>query len=107
MSVYIRTFLGYWITVIIGRYIGSLLGYRPFFREYTTDWELAQAKAKHTWFHRRNLETSYQQAKTWDELERVSVWSDDSAAGMGAYLEKLDHMKILDGVSVNGIHTTD
>ena len=36
-SVYLRTFIGYWLTVIIGRYIGSLLGYYPFFREYTTD----------------------------------------------------------------------
>ena len=89
------------MTVLIGRYIGSLLGYRPFFREYTSDWELAQAKAKHTWFHRRNIETSYQQAKSWDELQRVSVWSDESAASMGGNFEKVECKQI--SMGTNGV----
>ena len=105
MSASIRTFLGYWVTVIIGRYIASLLGYRPFFREYTTDWELAQAKMKHTWFHRRNIETSYQQAKTWDELGRMRVWSDENAASMGGHLEEKGSRKLLNGM--NGVHKAD
>ena len=78
------------MTVLIGRYIGSLLGYRPFFREYTSDWKLAQAKAKHTWFHGRNVETSYQQARSWDELHQMSVWSDEKAASMGGISETKD-----------------
>ena len=102
VSVYIRTFLGYWLTVIIGRYIGSLMGYRPFFREYTTDWELAQAKTGHTWFHRRNIETSYRHAKSWDELQRVHAWSDSNAANMGYNFESAEQSERLNGV--NGFH---
>ncbi|KAF3095459.1 hypothetical protein TWF569_011640 [Orbilia oligospora] len=36
-----RHFFGYWLTVILGYYIGSLLGYQPFFPEWTTDWDAA------------------------------------------------------------------
>lgn len=93
------------MTILVGRYIGSLLGYRPFFREYTTDWELAQAKADHTWFHRRHIETSYLHAKSWDELERVSVWSDEKAASMGSNSEKTSSKKIMN--HVNGISKVD
>lgn len=93
------------MTILVGRYIGSLLGYRPFFREYTTDWELAQAKASHTWFHRRHTETSYLHAKSWHELERVSVWSDEKAASMHSNFGKADSKEILDDVS--GISKVD
>ena len=36
-----RTFFGYWLGVIIGRWIGGLLGYAPFYPEWTTDWDAA------------------------------------------------------------------
>lgn len=82
-SVAIRTFLGFWVTVIIGRYIGGLLGYQPFYREYTTDWELAVAKMQGTWFYRRNVQTAYRAATSWKELREMVPYSDEGAANMG------------------------
>jgi hypothetical protein len=62
-----RRFIGYWGSVILGRWIGGLLGYKPFFREYTTDWDYAVAKMKGSWFQRHLVEESYTKAKSWDE----------------------------------------
>jgi hypothetical protein len=44
-----------------------LLGYKPFFKEYTTDWDYAVAKMKGSWFQRHLVEDSYSKAKTWEE----------------------------------------
>lgn len=82
-SVRIRTFLGYWLTVMVGRYIGGLLGYTPFYREYTTDWKFAQAKMSGTWFYRRNLQFAYKAATSWTDLEQMESWTDQRAAAMG------------------------
>ncbi|KAH9906350.1 hypothetical protein F4778DRAFT_769447 [Xylariomycetidae sp. FL2044] len=82
-SVRIRTFLGFWLTVIVGRYIGGLLGYQPFYREYTTDWELAVAKMKSTWFYGHNVHTAYRAATPWEKLQEIEPWSDEGAATMG------------------------
>jgi hypothetical protein len=82
-SVYIRTVLGWWLTVIVGRYIGGLLGYTPFYREYTTEWEFAQAKMAHTWFYRKNMQYSYKLSGGWAaDKVRKRVWSDEGAATM-------------------------
>jgi hypothetical protein len=81
-SLWIRTFLGYWITIIVGRWIGGLLGYQPFFRECTTDWEFANAKMRHTWFYRKNLEVAYRYRTAWAELEKLDAWSNESASHM-------------------------
>lgn len=62
-----RRFIGYWGSVILGRWIGGLLGYKPFFREYTTDWDFAVAKMKGSWFQRHLAEDSYAKAKSWKE----------------------------------------
>lgn len=94
-SVAIRTFLGFWVTVIIGRYIGGLLGYQPFYREYTTDWELAVAKMQGTWFYRRNVQTAYRAATSWKELREMVPYSDEGAANMG-----LADAKVGDGTAV-------
>ncbi|KAJ6779468.1 hypothetical protein PWT90_00774 [Aphanocladium album] len=88
-SVAIRTFLGFWITVIIGRYIGGLMGYQPFYKEYTTDWELAVAKMQGTWFYRRNVQTAYRAATSWEELQNMTPMSDEGAANMGLVNGKL------------------
>ncbi|KAH7325628.1 hypothetical protein B0I35DRAFT_448772 [Stachybotrys elegans] len=86
-SVRIRTFFGYWATVIVGRYIGGLLGYQPFYREYTTDWEFAVAKMQGTWFYRKNVEMAYRAASSWEKVQAMKPWSDEGAANMGC--EKL------------------
>lgn len=62
-----RRFIGYWGSVVLGRWIGGLLGYKPFFKEYTTDWDYAVAKMKGSWFQRHLVEESYSKAKTWEE----------------------------------------
>ena len=48
---------GQWISimlgVVIGRWIGGLLGYQPFYRKWTSDWELACQKMEASPFQRR------------------------------------------------------
>ncbi|KAJ5658155.1 uncharacterized protein N7484_001804 [Penicillium longicatenatum] len=82
-SVWIRTFLGYWITILVGRWVGGLLGYQPYYREYTTDWELAVAKMSQTWFYRKNVHTAYRAASSWAKLQQMTPFSDNGAAQMG------------------------
>ncbi|RYP60256.1 hypothetical protein DL769_008190 [Monosporascus sp. CRB-8-3] len=41
------------IGVVIGRWIGGLLGYQPFYRKWTTDWDLACRKMETSMFQRR------------------------------------------------------
>lgn len=60
-----RQFVGYWTCVIIGRWIGGLLGYKPFFKEYTTDWDFAVAKMKGSWSQRHLVEESYTKEQSW------------------------------------------
>lgn len=43
------------------------MGYKPFFKEYTTDWDYAVAKMKGSWFQRHLVHASYKDAKSWDE----------------------------------------
>ncbi|KAF2795102.1 hypothetical protein K505DRAFT_407138 [Melanomma pulvis-pyrius CBS 109.77] len=68
-----RRFFGYWACVIIGRWIGGLLGYKPFFKEYTTDWDFAVAKMKGNFWTRRNVQDSYVAKKPWDEQVKLSA----------------------------------
>ncbi|KAK3984532.1 hypothetical protein QBC44DRAFT_336836 [Cladorrhinum sp. PSN332] len=47
--------------VVVGRWIGSgLLGYQPFFKKWTTDWELACQKMETSIFQRRFADRSKQ-----------------------------------------------
>ena len=39
--------------VVLGRWIGSLLGYQPFYKEWTTDWDLACEKMETCFLQRR------------------------------------------------------
>ena len=39
--------------IIIGRWIGGLLGYAPFYPEWTTDWQWACDTMEKSWVHRR------------------------------------------------------
>ncbi|TGJ87168.1 hypothetical protein E0Z10_g1587 [Xylaria hypoxylon] len=39
--------------IVVGRWIGGLLGYQPFLGEWTTDWDLACRKMEMTIFHKR------------------------------------------------------
>ena len=64
--------MGYWTCVTLGRWIGGLLGYKPFFKEYTTDWDYAVAKMKGSFFQRHLVEDSFLAAKTWPEQMKLS-----------------------------------
>ncbi|KAI1656396.1 hypothetical protein F4813DRAFT_364230 [Daldinia decipiens] len=39
--------------IVIGRWLGGLLGYQPFYREWSTDWQLACDKMESSIFQRR------------------------------------------------------
>ncbi|TVY16166.1 putative oxidoreductase yanE [Lachnellula arida] len=44
--------------VVVGRWIGGMLGYQPFYRHLTTDWELACQKMEMSIFQRRFADRS-------------------------------------------------
>ncbi|KAI4284351.1 MAG: hypothetical protein L6R38_001457, partial [Xanthoria sp. 2 TBL-2021] len=39
--------------IVVGRWIGGLLGYQPFYKQWTSDWDLACRKMETSWFQRR------------------------------------------------------
>ncbi|KAI0886386.1 uncharacterized protein GGS22DRAFT_128161 [Annulohypoxylon maeteangense] len=41
------------IGIVVGRWLGGLLGYQPFYREWSTDWQLACDKMESSIFQRR------------------------------------------------------
>ena len=49
-----------------------MLGYKPFFKEYTTDWAYAVAKMKGSFFQRHLVEDSFAAAKSWPEQVKLS-----------------------------------
>lgn len=57
---------------MLGRWIGGLLGYRPFFKEYTTDWGYAVAKMRGSFFQRHLVEDSWATAKSWPAQVQLS-----------------------------------
>jgi hypothetical protein len=59
-----------------------MLGYKPFFKEYTTDWEYATKKMETSFFTKPLLAKSPFYAMSWDQLsERARAW----ANGGGTY----------------------
>ncbi|KAI9839440.1 MAG: hypothetical protein M1819_002065 [Sarea resinae] len=64
-----RRTIGILMGVVIGRWIGGLLGYRPFHKEYTTDWDYAVAKMRSSVCQRHLADSSYSLAKPWTEME--------------------------------------
>lgn len=67
-----RRTLGYWTCVILGRWIGGMLGYKPFFKEYTTDWNYAVAKMRGSFFQKHLVEESFRQERSWSEQHKLS-----------------------------------
>jgi hypothetical protein len=49
-----------------------MLGYKPFFKEYTTDWDFAVAKMKGNFWTRRLVHNSYSSKLPWDEQVKLS-----------------------------------
>ncbi|MCJ1266046.1 hypothetical protein MMC22_005928 [Lobaria immixta] len=67
-----RRAVGYWACVILGRWVGGMLGYKPFFKEYTTDWNYAVAKMRGSFFQKHLVEESFHQVKPWPEQHKLS-----------------------------------
>ncbi|KAF2014437.1 hypothetical protein BU24DRAFT_481897 [Aaosphaeria arxii CBS 175.79] len=40
-------------SIVVGRWVGGLLGYQPFYREWSVDWESACARMRQSMFQRR------------------------------------------------------
>lgn len=52
--------------------MGGMLGYKPFFKEYTTDWDYAVAKMRGSFFQRHLVEKSFSWGKSWPEQVKLS-----------------------------------
>ncbi|KAJ5758749.1 hypothetical protein N7520_005905 [Penicillium odoratum] len=69
----VRKLIGYWGGVIVGRWIGRLLGYKPFFKEYTTDWAYAVHKMEASSFTRQVVGRSFTSAMSWAQLQMCAT----------------------------------
>ena len=98
-----RRTVGYWTCVIVGRWIGGLLGYKPFFKEYTTDWDYAVAKMKGSFFQRHLVEESFSTRRSWSEQAELSSGAKPTNAEYEQWTLQLGHKT--NGV-VNGVHDT-
>lgn len=56
-----RRMVGKALGIVVGRYIGGMLGYKPFYPEWTTDWEAACDKMESCWATRRLADRGAQQ----------------------------------------------
>lgn len=68
-----RRQLAYYGGIILGRWIGGLLGYQPFYREYTTDWDFAVAKMEGSFFQRRFAKKAYKSKKSWAQQRSLEA----------------------------------
>lgn len=48
-----RSLVGLWLGIILGRWIGGLMGYAPYYPEWTTGWQQACDKMEKSWVHKR------------------------------------------------------
>ena len=82
-----RLFFGYWASVIIGRWLGGLLGYKPFFKEYTTDWEFAVQKMKSSFWTRRSVDDFWAAKERWNREADLSAGPSPTNAELQYLLE--------------------
>ncbi|KAJ2990549.1 hypothetical protein NUW58_g2893 [Xylaria curta] len=101
-----RKFVGYWGTVIIGRWIGGILGYKPYFREYTTDWDYAMAKLKTSRFQRHMVHESYNKGVPWDGYAALSKGKPTNAVLEPELTDLSGQSSHLNGVTTNGVDAT-
>jgi hypothetical protein len=98
----VRVFVGYWGGIIVGRWIGGLLGYKPFFKEYTTDWDYAVAKMQYSFFTRNNVATSYKRAKSWAELQTFAKSWLNNGDGTAKFLDNVSNGQVNGETHANG-----
>ena len=99
-----RRTIGYWTCVVLGRWIGGMLGYKPFFKEYTTDWDYAVAKMKGSFFQRHLVEESFAAAKPWPEQAQLSGGGKPTNAEFEQWTCQLEEVdKKIGEVTWNGV----
>lgn len=67
-----RPFFVYWTCVIVGWWVGGIIGHKPSSREYTTDWDFAVAKMKGQPLTRRLIHDSYFGKTLWFKQVELS-----------------------------------
>jgi hypothetical protein len=80
-----------------------LLGYKPFFKEYTTDWDYAVAKMKGSFFQRHLVEESFRTRRSWSEQAELSSGAKPTNAEYEQWTLQLGHE--MNG-GVNGVYDT-
>lgn len=113
-----RLFFGYWTSVIIGRWLGGLLGYKPFFKQYSTDWEFAVMKMKSSFWTRRLVDNFWNAKERWAREADLSSGPKPSNADIQYLIEDIteatraakakaageDFGEGVNGGGANGIH---
>lgn len=79
-----RHTIGWILGIVVGRYVGGLLGYAPFFPEWTTDWDAACRKMDACWTQRRFANRNLQQERRAEFLRRGK-----SVGNEGLYKEEV------------------
>lgn len=87
-----RLFFGYWTSVVIGRWLGGLLGYKPFFKEYTTDWEFAVTKMKSSFWTRRLVDDFWGAKERWNREADLSTGPKPTNAELQYLLEDVTEL---------------
>lgn len=41
------------MSIFLGRWVGGFLGYQPFHKEWTNEWDIACSKMRESMFHRK------------------------------------------------------
>jgi hypothetical protein len=81
-----RHFLGRCMGIVVGRWIGGLLGYAPFHPEWTTDWDAACTKMEQTWTQRRFAVRGLQAIRRAEYLARKqSIGNEGLYEDVGGY----------------------
>lgn len=102
-----RLFFGYWTSVVIGRWLGGLLGYKPFFKEYTTDWEFAVTKMKSSFWTRRLVDDFWGAKERWSREADLSTGPKPTNAELQYLLEDITENTRANKVKVVGKNVTN
>jgi hypothetical protein len=98
-----RRTVGYWAQIVVGRWLGGLLGYKPFYREYTTDWDYAVAKMKSSFFQRNLVNEAYKHEMSWEGQTELGARPKPTNAGFEPLTVDLHQSSYGVDVPVNGV----
>ncbi|KAM7205915.1 hypothetical protein V8F33_000745 [Rhypophila sp. PSN 637] len=79
----LRRPLGKFLGIVVGRWIGGLLGYAPFYPEWTTDWQAACDKMASHWTQRKFAVRDLQKERRAEFIRRG-----EDIGNQGIYIEE-------------------